>query len=325
MMNIKGDPKTLLEAVKFFGDYENCHKFMVEARWPDGIVRCPMCGSDHVTYMANTRRWKCYGKHPRPQFTLKVGTVFEDSPIPLEKWLPTLWLIVNCKNGISSYEVGRALGVTQKSAWFMLHRLRLALRTGSLTKMDGEVEMDETFIGGKARNMHLEKREEKITGTGGKDKAAVLGILQRGGKVHAEMVRDRRKKTLDAIVRHRVEPGSSIYTDTLPSYNDLQNEYQHQMVDHAIEYVCGRVHTNGLENFWSLLKRGIKGTYVSVEPFHLARYLDEQTFRYNNRENKEIGDSGRFALALAQIVNKRLTYDELTGKVAMEKQRHMLN
>jgi transposase-like protein len=325
MMNANDTPKTLLDAVKFFSDYENCRSFMVEARWPDGIVKCPTCGSDHVTYMVNTRRWKCYGKHPRAQFTLKVGTIFEDSPIGLEKWIPTLWLIVNCKNGISSYEVARGLGVTQKTAWFMLHRLRLALRTGSLMKMGGEVEVDETFIGGKARNMHLAKREEKITGTGGKDKAAVIGILQRGGKVRAQVVSDRRKKTLDAIVRHHVEPGSCIYTDTLPSYNDLQNDYQHQMVDHAVEYVCGRVHTNGLEDFWSLLKRGIKGTYVSVEPFHLARYLDEQTFRYNNRDNEEIGDPGRFRAALAQIVGKRLTYDELTGKAAMEKQRHMLN
>jgi transposase-like protein len=165
VMTTNGTPKTLLEAVKFFSDYENCHKFMIEARWPNSIVRCPTCGSDHVTYMANTRRWKCYAKHSRPQFSLKVGTIFEDSPIPLEKWLPTLWLIVNCKNGISSYEVGRALGITQKSAWFMLHRLRLAMQRGSLTKLKGEVEVDETFIGGKVRNMHREKRDEKITGT----------------------------------------------------------------------------------------------------------------------------------------------------------------
>jgi transposase-like protein len=206
----------------------------------------------------------------------------------------------------------------------MLHRVRMAMRSGGFGELGGEVEVDETFIGGKARNMHLDKREEKITGTGGKDKTPVLGILQRGGKVRAEVVRDRRKKTLDSIVRHHVEPGSSIYTDTLPSYNDLQNDYQHQMVDHAVENVRGRVHTNGLENFWSLLKRGIKGTYVSVEPFHLARYLDEQTFRYNNRD-KEIGDGGRFVLALVQIVGKRLTYDELIGKTAMEKQRQLSN
>jgi transposase-like protein len=325
MMNSNDTPKTLLEAVKFFSDYENCRKFMVEARWPDGIVRCPICNSDNVTYMVNTRRWKCYGKHPRPQFTLKVGTVFEDSPIPLEKWLPTLWLIVNCKNGISSYEVARGLGVTQKTAWFMLHRLRLAMRSGEFGKMRGEVEVDETFIGGKAQNMHEDKRKKEIKGRGAMGKAAVLGLLRRGGEVRAQVVPDRRKHTLEAMVHGNIAPNSVVYTDALPSYEDLDNEYIHQVVDHAVEYVRGRVHTNGLENFWSLLKRGIKGTYVSVEPFHLEGYLDEQTFRYNNRDNEEVGDPGRFRAALAQIVGKRLTYDELIGKAALEKQRHMLN
>jgi transposase-like protein len=324
MMSTNDTPKTLLEAVKFFSDYENCRSFMVEARWPDGKVKCPLCGSEHVTYMAKTRRWKCYEKHPRAQFTLKVGTVFEDSPIPLEQWLPTLWMIVNCKNGISSYEVSRALGVTQKSAWFMLHRLRLAVQEGSLMKLDGEVEVDETFIGGKSRNMHLDKRQEKITATGVKDKAAVLGFLRRGGEVRAEVIPNRKKKTLQAIVQDQIVPGSAVYTDALASYEGLENKFNHQVVDHAIEYVKGRVHTNGLENFWSLLKRGIKGTYVGVEPFHLFRYLDEQTFRYNTRKDEE-GDSGRFRLALSKIVGKRLTYDELIGKAELEKQKHVLN
>jgi transposase-like protein len=313
MMNTNDTPKTLLEAVKFFSDYENCRKFMMDARWPDGVVRCPICDSDHVTYMENTRRWKCYGKHPRAQFTLKVGTVFEDSPIPLEKWLPTLWLIVNCKNGISSYEVGRALGVTQKSAWFMLHRLRLVMQTGSLMKFKGEVEVDETFIGRKARNMHKDARIRHITGTGGKDKIAVVGILERGGKVCANVVKNRRKHTLDAIVRSNVQPGSAVYTDTLASYDDLHDQYKHEMVDHAIEYVRGKVHTNGLENFWSLLKRGLRGTYVSVAPFHLFRYPDEQSFRYNERKGD---DFTRFCAVLAKVVNRRLTYNQLTGAIA---------
>ena len=325
MMNTNDTPKTLLEAVKFFSDFEHCRKFMVKARWVDGVVHCPTCNSDHAAYLANARVWKCYGKHERPKFSLKVGTIFEDSPIPLEKWLPTVWFLVNCKNGISSYELSRALGVTQKTAWFMLHRVRLAMRSAGFGKIGGEVEVDETFIGGKARNMHLQKRDEKITGTGGKDKAAVLGFLRRGGEVKAEVIPNRKKKVLQAMVRDQVIPGSAVYTDALASYEGLENEFQHQVVDHAIEYVRGRVHTYGLENFWSLLKRGIKGTYVSVESFHLARYLDEQTFRYNNRDNEEIGDSGRFVLALAQIVGKRLTYDELTGKAAMEKQRRMEN
>ncbi len=313
MKNINFTPKTLLEAVNFFADYENCRQFLMDARWPDGVVRCPTCGSDHVTYMEKTRRWKCYGKHARPQFTLKVGTVFEDSPIPLEKWLPTLWLIVNYKNGISSYELGRALGVTQKSAWFMLHRLRLAMQTGSIMKFKGEVEVDETFIGGKARNMHKQARIRRITGTGGKDKTPVVGILERGGRVRTTVVKNRKKSTLDAIVRSNVEPGSAIYTDTLPSYNDLANQYQHEMVDHAVEYVRDKVHTNGLENFWSLLKRGLRGTYVSVAPFHLFRYLDEQSFRYNERKED---DFTRFKGVLSQVVNQRLTYDQLIGATA---------
>jgi len=310
MMNTNETPKTLLEAVKFFGNYENCHKFMIEARWPDGIVRCPTCGSDHVTYMAKTRRWKCYAKHPRPQFTLKVGTIFEDSPIPLEKWLPTLWLIVNCKNGISSYEVSRGIHVTQKSAWFMLHRLRLAMQQGSLMKMKGEVEVDETFIGGKARNMHKDKREAEITGTGGKDKTVVMGFLERGGPVQASVIADRRKRTLQGLVKSHVKAGSALYTDALASYDGLDGEFFHKVVDHAVEYVNGNAHTNGLEDFWSLLKRSLKGTYVSVAPFHLFRYLDEQTFRYNQRKTD---DFARFVAALATVVNRRLTYKRLIG------------
>lgn len=325
MMSANDTPKTLLEAVEFFSNYENCHNFMVEARWPDGIVECPTCGSDHVTYMVNIRRWKCYGKHPRAQFTLKVGTIFEDSPIPLEKWLPALWLIVNCKNGISSYEVGRGLGVTQKTAWFMLHRLRLAMRSGEFGPMSGEVEVDETFIGGKSQNMHADKRKQQITGRGAKGKAAVLGLLRRGGEVRTEVIPNRKKPTLEAMVHQNILPNSHVYTDAFDSYDDLGMWYIHEAVDHAVEYVRGRVHTNGLENFWSLLKRGIKGTYVSIEPFHLESYLDEETFRYNNRDNVEVGDPGRFRVALAQIVGKRLTYDELIGRAALEKQRHTLN
>jgi transposase-like protein len=221
MMNTNDSPKTLLEAVKFFNDFENCHKFMIEARWPGGIVRCPTCGSDHVIYMTNTRRWKCYGKHPRSQFSLKVGTIFEDSPIGLEKWLPTVWLLVNCKNGISSYEVGRALGVTQKTAWFMLHRVRKALRVGgTLVKLKGEVEVDETFIGGKARNMHLAQRERRITGTGGKDKTAVMGFVERDGKVQTTVIPDRKKGTLQSEVKKHVEAGAALYSDDLDSYKD---------------------------------------------------------------------------------------------------------
>jgi transposase-like protein len=304
--------RTLQQAVQYFSNYENCKRVMVQLRWPDGVVKCPQCGSDHVTCLEKARVWKCYGKHDRPKFSLKTGTIFEDSPLGLDKWLPALWLVVNCKNGVSSCETARDLGVTQKTAWFMNHRLRYALKDGGFGLFSGEVEADETFIGGKARNMHAEKRERRITGTGGKDKTAVMGILERGGKIRTSVVPNRKKKALQAEVRKHVQAGSALFTDALLSYEGLEGEYAHQVVDHAVRYVDGRVHTNGLENFWSLLKRGLSGTYVSVEPFHLFRYLDEQSFRYNNRE--DMGDGDRFILALSQITGKRLTYEHLTGK-----------
>jgi transposase-like protein len=310
-------PNTLLEAIKHYSEYENCRQFMIAVRWVDGIVRCPTCGSDKVTYLENAKLYKCYARHPKQKFSLKVGTIFEDSPIGLEKWLPAVWLIVSAKNGISSYEVSRALGVTQKTAWFMLHRIRLAMQSGSFTKLGGngvEIEADEAFIRGKARNMHIAKRQRRITGTGTKDKVAVMGILERGGEVRTIVVPSRKKKVLQAEVRKHVEAGSALYTDYLLSYEGLASDYAHKVVDHAVQYVNGRIHTNGLENFWSLLKRGISGTYISVEPFHLFRYLDEQSFRYNNRIN--FTDATRFGLAMSQIVGKRVTYAELTGKEA---------
>ncbi|MGI8960365.1 MAG: IS1595 family transposase [Bryobacteraceae bacterium] len=304
--------KTLREAIIHFAEFENCKSVMMKLRWPNGVVRCPYCGSKKVTYLAKNRVWKCYTGHSKPKFSLKTGTIFEDSPLGLDKWLPALWLVVNCKNGISSCELARDLGVTQKTAWFMAHRLRFSLTDGGHGLLSGEVEADETFIGGKARNMHLGSRKRRITGTGTKDKTAVMGILERGGKVRASVVPNRKRHALQSEVKKHVEAGSALYTDALLSYEGLASDYAHQVIDHAVAYVDGQVHTNGLENFWSLLKRGISGTYVSVEPFHLFRYLDEQAFRYNNR--KEMNDYDRFELALSQITGKRLTYEHLTGK-----------
>jgi transposase-like protein len=312
------EPKTLQEAILYFADFENGKKFMVELRWPDGVIRCPQCGSEHVAYLAKARVWKCYSGHPRAKFSLKTGTIFEDSALPLDKWVTAVWLIVDCKNGISSYEVARDLGVSQKSAWHMMHRIRFALHGESSEKFSGEVEADETFIGGKARNMHIAQRKRRITGTGGKDKTAVMGILERGGKVHTVVVPNRKKSALQTEVRKHVEAGAALYTDALLSYEGLEGDYAHQVVDHALKYVNGKVHTNGLENFWSLLKRGINGTYVSVEPFHLCRYLDEQAYRYNNRATPDnpMNDFDRFRMAMSQIVGKRLTWNQLTGKRA---------
>ncbi len=307
-------PKTLQEAIQYFSDPDKCQEYMVAVRWPDGKVTCPTCGSEKVVYLANQRRWKCYGKHPRPQFSVKVGTIFEDSSLGLDKWMMAIWQIANCKNGISSLELSRNIGITQKSAWHMLQRIRLAMRVGSFEKLGGDgghVEVDETFIGGKARFMHVEKRKRRITGTGGKDKVIVMGILERGGNVRTSVMPNRRKKALQAEVKKHVEAGAALYSDALKSYDGLDSEYAHKVIDHAVAYVDGQVHTNGLENFWSLLKRGISGTYISVEPFHLFRYLDEQSFRYNNRR---LTDSERFSIVAEQVIGRRLTYAELTGK-----------
>ena len=303
------EPTTLQEAIIYFSNPTNCREYLVARRWPDGVT-CPRCGSQNVLFLEKYNRWHCRQKHAAPQFTLKTGTIFEDSPIGLDKWMTAMWQIVNCKNGISSYEVHRAIGVTQKTAWFMDHRIRLALGMDS-GKLSGHVEADETFIGGKARNMHVSKRRRRITGTGGKDKTAVLGILERGGKVKTTVVPNRRKKALQPEVKKHVEAGSALYTDALLSYQGLASDYAHQVIDHAVAYVDGKVHTNGLENFWSLLKCGINGTYISVEPFHLFRYLDEQVYRYNNRE---VADAERFSIAVSGIVGKRLTWDQVTGK-----------
>ncbi len=310
------EPATLQDAIVYFSSPDNCREYLVAHRWPDGVT-CPRCGSKNVLFQAKYNRWQCGSKHELRQFTSKTGTIFEDSPLSLDKWLLAMWQVVNCKNGVSSYEIHRAVGVTQKTAWFMDHRIRVALGMATPDKFNGHVEADESFIGGKARNMHAIVRARKITGTGGKDKTAVMGILERGkdgkpSQMRTKVVSNRRKKALQAEVREHVQAGSALYTDSLKSYEGL-NEFEHGVVDHAVEYVRGNVHTNGCENFWSLLKRGLHGTYVSVEPFHLFRYLDEQTFRFNNRK---MTDGERFSLAVDGIVGKRLTFDQLTGKVA---------
>ncbi len=316
---MSSEPKSLQEAVVYFSNPDNCISHLVAQRWPDGIVKCPNCGNEKVKYRAHRRTWTCSSHHAKREFSIKVGTMMEDSPIGLDKWLITTWLLTNCRNGISSYEIARDVKVSQKCAWFMLHRIRLAMQDDSFGgKFSGECEADETFIGGKARNMHIDVRKRRITGSGPGDKTAVMGILERGdskgahSKVRTAVIPNRKKATLQAKVREHVQAGAALYSDFLLSYEGLASDYAHQVVDHAIEYVRGAVHTNGLENFWSLLKRGINGTYVSIEPFHLFRYLDEQTFRYNNR--KHLNDAGRFNLVIRQIVGKRLTFAELTGK-----------
>jgi transposase-like protein len=314
------EPKSLQEAILYFSNPDNCIDYLAIRRWPDGRVICPSCGSDRVSFNAKRRTWKCSKHHSKREFSLKVGTVMEDSPIPLDKWLTAMWMILNCKNGVSSCEIAKDVRVTQKSAWFMLHRIRLSMQDEVLgSKLSGEVEADETFIGGKARNMHKSVKARRITGQGRNtdDKIMVMGMLERGGKVRTQIVADRQKDTLQGLVKTHIEPGAMLYTDELGGYKGLQGEYEHQIIDHAVKYVDGRVHTNGMENFWSLLKRSLGGTYVSVEPFHLFRYLDEQSFRFNYRGTKEspVTDADRFSIASSQLAGKRITFAQLTGKV----------
>jgi transposase-like protein len=306
-----GIPRTLIDAVRFFKNADNCREFMVTIRWPDGI-KCPTCGSEKVGFLANQGRWQCSSKHPKRQFSVKVGTIFEDSPIGLDKWLPAVWLLVNCKKGISSYEVARDLDVTQKTAWFMLQRIRLAMQSGTFEKIHGQVEADETFIGGLARLMHKADRARKITGTGGAGKAVVMGLLDRHtGEVRVKHVPNVRRETLHAEIRKHVEAGSEMFTDEYVGYRGLDPDYVHNVINHAEAYVRGNVHTNRIENFWSCLKRGLKGTYISVEPFHLFRYLDEQAFRFNERKTT---DAARFVEALGDVTGRRLTYKQLIGE-----------
>jgi hypothetical protein len=323
-------PKTLQEAIIHFSNADNCLEFMKFHRWVDGVVTCPTCGRKDVSFLTNQKKWQCKSAHAKRQFSAKVGTIFEDSPLGLEKWLPAVWLITNSKNGVSSCEIARSLGITQKSAWFMLHRIRYAMKAdpfGYIGKIGGPdggaVEVDESFVGGKLANMH-KGRAKKMRETRAEvdpeeyfqryaNKTVVMGMFDRGSRqVRAKVIPNVKRETLQKEILKNVKYGSKVYTDSAVVYNRTGWNYIHEAVNHAECYVKGQVHTNSLENFWSLLKRNLSGTYVAVEPFHLDRYLDEQMFRFNNRLNKS--DADRFSKALSQVVNRRLTYAEVTGK-----------
>jgi transposase-like protein len=308
-------PKTLLEAIQYFSDSENCRKFMIAVRWPDGIVKCPYCGAEKLTYLEKARVYRCYGNHKKQKFSLKVGTVFEDSPIPLEKWLMASWMLSNCRNGVSSYEVSRSIGVTQKSAWFMLHRIRVAMGDDNKGKIGGspknQVEIDETYISGKPQNRHMGNRTQEGR------KSIVMGMKTRNTReVRAMVIPDAKRTTLQDKILDHVGWGAHIYTDQWVGYDKLSatNLFVHKTVNHMVEHVKGNVHTNGIENFWALLKRTLKGTYVAVEPFHLDAYVNEQVYRFNNSRGKT--DAQRFNKVMSQVSGKRLTYAELTGKEA---------
>lgn len=301
--------RNLQEAIVYFSNEENAFNTMKQLRWEDGVVDCPHCESTELWFMEKSKLWKC--KTCRKNFSIKVGTLMEDSRLGLDKWLCAIWLLANSRNGTSSYEIARSIGITQMAAWFLLHRIRQAMATGTFRKMEGTVEVDETFVGGKAKNMHLHKRKQ-IQGRGGVGKAIVLGMLERNGNVSTKVITDTKRATLHGEVKKNVHAGAKVYSDAFKAYNGLSKEYVHEKVDHTSgEYVRGDVHTNGIENFWSLLKRSINGTYVSVSPKHLHRYCQEQTFRYNERKQPDVE---RFKKAASGLAGRRLTYKSLTAK-----------
>lgn len=327
-------PKTLQQAMEMFADKAKAREYAIAQRWPHG-VRCPKCGSADVIFLERYERWHCRARHASPQFTLKTGTVMEDSPVPLGKWLIAMWMLANCRNGVSSYEIQRTIGVSQKTAWFMLHRIRLAMKLesapGSMgSPSGGEVEVDETYVGpdrrkmSKRRKLAIEQERSNLPyrrhGIPFFGRTAVQGILDRDArKVRTKILPDIKRETLQAAILENVAKGSRVYTDEMVGYFDLaKREYVHGVVNHLVTYVDGRVHTNGLENFWSLLKRSLRGTYVAVEPFHLERYADEQAFRYNHRKvgERKMAEWERFNAVLGQVAGRRLTYDKLTGKEA---------
>ena len=323
--------KTLQEAIVYFSDPDRCREYFVARRWPEG-VSCPRCGSVNVKFQPKHNRWQCSSHHDLRQFTCKTGTIFEESPITLDKWMLAMWMICNCKNGVSSYKVHRAIGVTQKSAWFMLHRIRLAMKNGSIMKLGtegGPVEADETFVGPDPRRMHKSRRA-RILAIAGNDrsknqrapgKTIVMGMLDRNMRqVRTMVIPDVKRTTLQEKILNNVEAGAHIITDDFPSYKyALADKFAHDVINHVEGYVNGQIHTNGIENYWSLFKRTLRGTYVAVEPFHLDRYADEQAFRFNNRGSKEkpVNDGQRFDTLLSQVAGRRVTYNELTGKVGL--------
>lgn len=305
-------PKSLIEAVRYFADLAVCEAYMRKIRWPDGSPVCPNCGAKgkRIGEIKTRNMLRC--KDCRKQIYSKTGTIFEDSPLGLDKWFVAVWCIANCKNGISSHELARAIDVTQKTAWFMLHRIRKAMEVGGLDKFDGPAEADATYVGGKARNMHKGRRTLAIVGRGTVGKAIIHGVLQRGetSQVRADVVGTDDAAVLVPIVRRHIRYGAQVFTDAARSYGELVLTHWHKAVDHSRAYAQGEIHTNGLENFWSLLKRALGGTYVAVAPFHLHRYTAEQVFRFNQRATN---DGGRFDAAMRQTLGKRLTYRVLAG------------
>ncbi len=302
------NPTSLIEAVRYYSSEVVCVEFLSSLKWDGGVKHCPKCDSTEVYGLRTRPVFKC--RACKKQFSIKVGTIMQDSSLPITKWVPAIWMVVNCKNGISSCEMARALDVTQKSAWHMNHRIRQAIANGSMAKLSGTVEADETFIGGKDKNRHAGKKRH-MNPSGPSDKTVVFGMVERKGRVTAKVVNSAQARSLKPEIAKHVEKDSVLYTDDSASYDGLERDFYRATVNHSNkEYVRGDVHTNTVENYWSLVKRMLKGTYIHVEPFHLDRYLDEQGFRYNQRKGN---DSDRFVQVASQIFGTTLTYAALTG------------
>ena len=307
-MDTNTHPATLAEAVRAYADPAVANAAMAAMRWPEGIV-CPRCGGREHYAIKTRHAWQC--KACKRQFTVKVGSIMEDSPIAVGDWLVAMWLMVNARNGISSYEIARSVGVTQKSAWFMAHRIRHAMMAGSLDKLDGEVEIDQTFIGPDKRKMNAESRERFEAIPAGRERVIVQTVVERGGDVRSRVIRDTSRSTIHDGIRAVVEPGAKLYTDEHASYDRLDG-YERESVNHGEgQYRDGEAYTNTVEGTFNLFKRCVRGTWVAISPTHAGRYLAEQDTRYNVRKLK---DGQRAAIVGGMVGGRRMTYAKLTAR-----------
>jgi len=297
-------PETLIEAVRYFSNPDICIEHVAALRWPHGVA-CPTCGRVDVSYLEKQKRWQCKSRHAKRQFSVKIGTIFEDSPLGLDKWLPAVWMIVNAKNGVSSYEIARALGVTQKTAWFMDHRIRAAMEYGTFDKLDDPVEADETYIGGKTKEEHGRFN----------NKSAIVGVVEKKkhiGQIRAFATKQAHASNTLPFLRASLREGAILHTDESKIYSRANQTFVHESVNHSEkEYARGAVSTTTIDGFWNLFKRSYKGTYTHLSPAHLDRYVKEHTYRYNTRM---LSDGERFAEWFTKVNGRRLMHRSLVHK-----------